>query len=190
MVEIPVEKKGGHGWLWALLALILLALLLWWILADDEEEVVVPTGEPAAVQPLEPAEPIDGQAVAPGAAGAAGAEMTIPAILANPSAYFGRDGFTGEVDVPEVATDRAFWIQNQGERMLAVILDQPQEQPKDINPGQRLRITGGTVRDAGAVEDLRGDTLEPDTQRLLEQQQVFLLVPEGNIEILQEGTPQ
>lgn len=40
MAEIPVEKKSGMGWLWALLALVLAALLLWWLFSEMDDDRV------------------------------------------------------------------------------------------------------------------------------------------------------
>ena len=111
-------------------------------------------------------------------------EMTIPAILANPQAYIGQTYTAESVAVGEVATDRGFWITNGGERMLAILIDEPLEVPLDINQGQNLRITSGTLRDATATPEIPGDALDADTRALLEQQPIFLLVNEDNVEIL------
>ncbi|HJU66115.1 MAG TPA: hypothetical protein VJ596_10580 [Gemmatimonadaceae bacterium] len=37
MAEIKVqERRGGLGWLWALIALIVIALVLWYLLSDRD----------------------------------------------------------------------------------------------------------------------------------------------------------
>ena len=181
MAEIPVEKKSSMAWLWVLLAIILAALLLWWILGDDEEVEPIepaPATEVVGVQtpgpdPITPPEPV---AMEPG--------VSIANILASPSQFIGRSDFQAEVTVPEVPTDRGFWIEDQGKRLFAVIIDNGAEQPKDINPGQQLRIREGMIRDATFISQLPGAPIDPDTRRILENQDVFLVVSERNIEIL------
>ena len=66
----------------------------------------------------------------------------------------------------------------------AVLVDNPQEVPIDINPGQRLRIREGVLCDATYLQQIPGEALDPDTKRLIEEQQVFLVVQEEAIEIL------
>jgi len=187
MAEIPVHKKSSLTWLWILLALLLAALLLWWLLSDndDADEAVQDPGVAAvdtgAQEPL--------AAGSAQRAGEAASGLSLAAILANPTEYIGQE-FAGEVDVGEVPTDRGFWIESQGARMLALINDGPLEVPMDINPDQRLRITSGTVRDADDLAGLPGEPLDADTRTILDGQDVFMLVNEDNMEILQAGTPQ
>lgn len=174
MAEIPVERKSSLKWLWVLLAVLVVIALIWWATdTDDNVEMVETTGElPEAT------------AVAPG--------MTIADILGNPAAYVGRDDFNAEVTVPTGTqiTDRGFWVQDQGAQLFALINDEPREQPKDINPGQRLQITNGMLRDATFISQIPGDLLDADTQSILEQQDVFLVIDEENIQILAAGNPQ
>ena len=175
MAEIPVERKGGiPWWVWALLAAILIALAIWWIAADDDVE----TAEPVAVEAVEPLAP------GPVAPVAGEADMTIASILASPGQFVGRDDFQAEVAVPEVPTDRGFWVEDQGQRLFAVIVDEPREVPLDINSGQRLRVTQGMVRDATFLPQLPGASIDDATRRIIESQNVFLVVDEENIEIL------
>ena len=45
MAEIKVEpKRGGLGWLWALLAVVLLAIIVWYFMRDSD---VAPVTTPA-----------------------------------------------------------------------------------------------------------------------------------------------
>ncbi|QIQ85808.1 hypothetical protein [Erythrobacter sp.] len=179
MAEIPVEKKsGGKGWLWLILLLLIVAALAWWLFdeaaegdLDGDDEVV-----------LEQAEPVTTDTT--GMAETAGAgEMTIAAITANPSEYYGREGFSGTVTVGGPLTDRGFWIENDGARMFAIVIDQPRERPVDINVGATLDITGGTIRQPSEIEDLAGDDLDADTIDAMEGQQAVLVVSERNIDI-------
>lgn len=174
MAEIPVEKKSGFPWwAWVLLALLLIALI-WWLISvfDNDDDVDVANTTPVVEESM-----------APVAAPTIG-EMTIASIVANPQAYIGQTYTADTVSVGEVATDRGFWITNGGERMLAIVIDQPRETRVDINAGQNLRITGGTLMDATANPDIPGEPLDADTKALLAQQPIFLLVDEKNIEIL------
>ena len=183
MARIPVEKQTGTGWWKWLLALLLLAVLVWLLVelfdTDEpeivEEEAVGVVEEPAATTP----EPM---------AGATG--VTFGEILANSNEYIGDPFPRTEVSVAEVPTDRGFWIEEDGQRLFAVIIDVPQEEPKDINPGQTLSIEDGTLRAPSYLGQLAGRPLDQDTQNIAEQQEIFLVVDERYIDILEGGTPQ
>lgn len=180
MAEIPVERKSSMAWLWILLALIILGLLLWWALDDGEEEVAVQSAPTEIVGEQTPA----ADPMASPAPGGTEAGMSIAAILANPTEYVGRDDFQAEVGVPEVPTDRGFWVEDQGNRLFAIIIDEPREVPLDINAGQRLRVTKGMIRDATFLSQIPGRTLDADTKRIVQDQDAYLIVNEDNIEIL------
>ena len=110
--------------------------------------------------------------------------MTLAAILANPQSYIGQE-FAGEVSVAGPLTDRGFWVENDGARMFALIIDEPREVEIDINPGQELRISDGMIREGGEVSDVEGVPLDDDTLAVLADQDVFLIVDEDNVEILE-----
>lgn len=178
MAEIPVQKKS-HAWVWVLLALIALALLAWWAFAEgDDDAEMVDNDAYVVTDPVVPA--------TPGADAEANAQagLALGAILANPAQYYGQE-YSGEVSVGDELTDRGFWIENNGERMFALIVDQPREVPIDINPGQRLRIDGGTVRNPADPGDIPGVPLDDDTRRILADQDAVLVVNEADIDILQ-----
>ena len=175
MAEIPVEKKSSKAWLWILLALILLALLIWWATDNDDDEVAneVVGEQTIGADPVTPPEPV-----------AMESGVTIADILGNPTEYVGRNDFQSEVSVGEVPTDRGFWVEDQGQRLFALIIDQPLEVPMDINSGQQLRITEGMVRDATFLSELPGVEIDADTRRIIEGQDAYLVVNEENVEIL------
>jgi hypothetical protein len=175
MAEIPVEKKSSMGWLWVLLALILAALLIWWIV-KDEDDVETAAVETAETETLATESPTAADAM----------PMTLAAITAQPQSYIGQQ-FTGEVGVAGPLTDRGFWIENDGARMFALIIDQPMEVPMDINAGQRLQISGGTIRAGGEMTDVEGAPLDDDTRAILADQDAFLIVDEARIEILERS---
>jgi hypothetical protein len=180
MADIDVERKGGGmSWLWWLIGLIVLALILWAIFAGDDEPEVAEVVPPApVVTPTTTPEPV---AQLPG--------ISIADILGDPAAFIGED-FTDEVVVESVPTDRSFWIEDQGQRLFAIIIDDPAEEPKDINPGQELRITEGVLRDRTFLPEIPGVPLDQDTENIAEQQPIFLTVDERNINILTQGNPQ
>lgn len=173
MAEIPVQKKSSMAWLWILLALVLLGLVIWWATAGDDDE--------------ELAEPVAAEQQADGTADLTAADgPTLAAILANPSQFFGSE-FSGEVTVGDTLTDRGFWIESDGSRLFSLIVDEPREVPKDINAGQRLRISGGMIRDASSLSDLEGRELEANTREVIAGQEVIMVVDEADIEILQQS---
>jgi hypothetical protein len=176
MANIPVEKKSSTSWIWLLLLLLLVGAIIWWLFAeaddadyDDADEVAV---EQSADRDSVAGAPTPG-------------DMTLAAILANPSVYYGVSGFSGEVGVDGPITDRGFWIEQNGSRMFALIIDQPAERPKDINDGARLRLDGGTVREPASIRDgeIEGDPLDQDTLDIIAEQDAILVIDEANITI-------
>lgn len=176
MADINLERKqsGGMGWLWALLALIVIALIAWWLWPDDgfDDQVGVGIVETTEFQPITPD------------------EVGLARITGNPSAWMDRPFPTMEVDVGDRMTDRGFFIEADGVELLALIIDEPREVPLDINPGQRLRITGGTLRGPGYLGQIEGVPLTAETETLVRERPIYLVVDELNITILERGTPQ
>ena len=178
MADIDLERRrsGGMGWLWGILGLLALLALIWWIWPGDEEEVVYDETVPTVIAPATTPEPMtDAQA------------LTVANVMASPGNYIGQSFPDGQVTVAEVPTDRGFWIESEGNRMFAIIIDQPAEEPVDITAGQTLRIQGGTVRDASYLPELAGDPLDADTERLAREQQGFLVIDEANLRISQQA---
>jgi hypothetical protein len=142
-------------------------------------EPMEPMGEMEPV--VEPAEPT----MQPDAA------LVIVDVMRAPQDWVGKT-VSGTATVPEVPTDRGFWLEADGQRIFAILNDDPQEEPIDINPGQTLRIKEATVRDATFLTSITGEPLEEETRQLAQSQPVYLVVDEGNIEITSQGemTPQ
>ena len=165
------RRRGSAAWLWGILGVVVIALVVW--LAWPEDEEVFTEGEVAAEL-----EPIPAQTTGePG-------EVTLAAILDNPSEHIGHEFPLREVRVAEVPTDRGFWIESDGRRLFAILIDQPSEQPKDIEAGQSLRLEGGTLRDASYLGQIEGAPLDEATRGIVEGQQVFLVVDEDDIVML------
>ena len=175
MADINVERKGPSIWPW-IIGLIILALLIWALAAllgdDDEAEVAVT--EPV-VTPMTTPEPI------------ATGPLCLGEVITDPALFVGQPLDDCNVQVTEVPTDRGFWIQQNGTRMLAIINDEGDEQPIDINPGQTLRISEAVLYDN--LADIPGD-IDADTRNLAQGEGYFLNVDEGDIMILEGGMPQ
>lgn len=170
MAEIHMERKRGMGWMWALLAILLIALLAWMFWPRRDVELVpVATATTATI--------IDPVVVPPAT------DTTIATILASPQQWVGRE-FSGVVTVADVPSDRGFWIEQNGQRMFAILYDEPAEVPIDINAGQQLRIRG-TVRDAPYLPQVPGEKLTQSTEAIAREQPVYLVAGETAIEILQ-----
>lgn len=180
MAKIPVEKdsSGGGWWKW-LLGLLLLAGLIWLIVSaldtDDPDmagELVTP--DTTAEQAAQPEGSIIGD------------------ILDDPDRYYGETFPGAEVTVASdrEMTDRGFWIQDNGRHLFSIIIDQPQEEPMDINPGATLRIDGGTLRQPDDLANLSGEPLDPETENIARQQEIFLIVDQSDIQVLEQGNPQ
>ena len=178
MAEIPIEKKSSNAWLWILLALLVLALVLWWILAADDDETAV-VADTVAVEQVDGADADRMSMQSPMDAGT----MTLAAILANPADYYGKSGFTSDVTVAGPLTDRGFWIEKDGARMFAILIDAPTEAPLDLNTGANISISGGTIRNPSTITDIEGVPLDADTKRVMSEQEAVLVVDESKIDI-------
>ncbi len=184
MAKIDLEKKktGGMGWLWALLLLLALVLLLWWFwgASDDEPDYAVDDEYEAVEEPVAPVPvPMEEEAIA-------GTGLPVAQILADPDAWFDRT-VSGEAEVTDVPTDRGFWLEQDGERLFALIIDGPAEVPLHIQTGQTLDLTDATVyRADAALEEggVPGTPLDEDTRRIAQDEEVVLVVDESDIEIL------
>ncbi len=196
MAEIPVERKSSMTWLWLLLAVLVVGLLLWWLLDDDDPEVA---GAGTATTVEAGAEP-DGAFAQPGGTAAAGAGAgagafagggagdSVAQILANPAGHVGRDDFAADVAVPDVPTDRGFWVEQDGARLFGVLMDAPSEAIIDIDPDQQIRVTEGRLLDSSGIGEIPGP-IEAETRRTLEEQEIFLLVDEADVELLSSAAP-
>ena len=163
---------------------VLGGMLLLGACGEEEPEVEV-----APVPPIEaPAVEVQPNAVAEPEAIAQAPGIPVSQIIESPATYTGQT-LGGEVRVTEVPTDRGFWIEDEGQRLFAILADQPQEEPKDINPNQTLRLREAVVRDPAFIANIPGEPLDADTRRILNGLPVFLTVDERNIEILQGAAP-
>ncbi|MFC0677799.1 hypothetical protein ACFFGH_08105 [Lysobacter korlensis] len=187
MAEINVERKKKSHWGWIIGALI--ALLVIWALIEmldrDEEEAVVAPAATTQVAPV--AEPVAAAptdvGVTTGDATSTAALLPVATILAGPAGFAGQE-ISGAAVVTDVPTDRGFWIEQDGQRMLALIAEEPgMEQAVNINAGQRIELAGAVVHDQASAAQIAG-SLDAQTQQLIGNQPAFLLVEPRDITIV------
>lgn len=185
MAEIHIEKKKSI-WPWIVAALV--ALLVIWALVEftDRDDAEVAAVEPVASPVVgTPDQPVDATAAIDTTADAAGSIAVLPvaAILAGPADYVGRE-ISGTARVTDVPTDRGFWIEQDGQRIFALIERGPNmEDAININTGQEIRFTDATVHDANSMAQL-GGTLDEQSRQLVTGQQAFLVVDPQDITIV------
>lgn len=175
-------KSGSLAWLWIVMGIILLALLIWWMWPKPEPYFhdVAETPTDTTVTATAAPEPPEAGMV----------ETTIATVRQNPAEWTGRL-LSGTFNVVDVPSDRGFWIEQDGQRMFALVIDQPAEQPVDIREGQTLLLTG-TVRDASYLPQIEGEDLTETTRRIVEEEPLYLIVDEDQIEIeetVESGAP-
>ncbi len=104
-------------------------------------------------------------------------------IVTSPSDWSGED-IEGTARVAQVPTSRAFWIEQAGNTLLALLVKEQGEDPVQIQQGQVLRIDGATVRTPADLSQIEGDPLDADTAQLAFSQPVFLVLEAKDISIL------
>lgn len=189
-IDIERKKKSPLPWILGLLALALLAFLLMRGCSDDDPEpAVVATDTTTFTDTTMGAAPMASPATdttAMGAAAAAGAGAAgagwIGTVMAGTNAgqTTGGDGM-----VPETPSDRGFWIEENGQRVFA-ILAEPMEQIKDIDPGQRVRISNARVMRGSEAAQIPQD-VDAEARQTAQGQQYFLLVPASGVVITSGG---
>ena len=164
MANIPVEHKSGTPWwLWLLGLLLLLALIFFLIEAFDDE----PDGdEITAVETVDP-------------------------VVAPPVTATALD--LSDVYVTRVTGDRTFYVapsEADSANETLVILDQEAspgapgiEGQVDINPGQRVSLTGGRLEPLGDM-DLAGLGLSDDEANMMTSTTDVVRVDGNAVEIL------
>jgi len=95
------------------------------------------------------------------------------------------DNVYGRVRVQETPTDRGFWIESGlGDRMFALIVDEPRDAWKDIDPGQDLHLLRAAVFTPEDLEQVPGEPLSTASRRIASSQPAFLVVDEADLIIL------
>jgi hypothetical protein len=159
MADIEVRRKPAT-WVWILPAVVL-ALLIWAVAGgiwNDERAQAAPETEPP---------------------------LPVVLIVTQPAEHRDRT-VTGVARVGPVISDRAFWLEEAGKRVL-VILDEPKPETMNIDQGQWVRLTA-TVRGADQLDSLPGE-LEADARSAAKEQQAFLSAQAENVTIVdRKGT--
>lgn len=133
---------------------------------------------------------VDSAPAAPPAPGPPAASDTTPipvtVIVAGPAGYLGRS-VVGTARVAEVVSDRGFWLEQDGERIFAVIAQTPQmENAVNVNQGQTV-VVAGVVYDSATADQVPGE-LEPDAKQIIADQPAFLYVAAQNVILLGPDT--
>jgi hypothetical protein len=194
-IDIERKKKSPLPWVLGLLALALLAFLLMRGCSDDDPEpATVVTDTTTFTDTTTPMASPATDTTAMGAAGAAGAGAAGAAAAAaagagwigtvmagtNAGQTTGGDGM-----VPETPSDRGFWIEENGQRVFA-ILAEPMEQIKDVDPGQRVRISNARVMRGSDASQIPQD-VDAEARQTAQGQPYFLLVPASGVIITSGG---
>lgn len=169
MANIPVERtdSGFPMWLLGLLGLLLLGLLLWFFVGSDDDDVAV-------VDDVEEVGVVD-----------AGVTDPVPVAALDMSNLY----------VTRVTGDRTFFVapsEAQADMETLVVLDQSAspdvpgiEGQVDINPGQRVSLTGGRMEPMGD-SDLAGMGIPDDDLNAMTTETDIIRVDGGSVNILED----
>lgn len=190
MADINVERKKSV-WPW-ILGLIVVIVIIWGVFElFDNDDIDVAEPLPAATAPAAapaiapppvttaPAidEPITAAPMPPPPTDADNTPIPVAVIVERE--LLGQ-AVVGTAMVAEVVSDRAFWLQRDDQRILAVVAGSPtMENAVDLNPGQQVRLAG-VVYDNELASQIAGG-LEPDIMELVAGQPAFVLVDSKNI---------
>ncbi len=105
--------------------------------------------------------------------------IPVEKIRANPKGYLGKP-VAGTVMVPEVPTDRGFWIEANGQRMFAVLDKSIHEDNVNVNAGQKVQLSG-IVYDSAQWNRAGLGKVTPQTKKIIQNQPMFLVVKEIKI---------
>lgn len=161
MADDIKEPRSRYGWAWAIITIGMFLVLVFWVFnLGDELSDTPPTVEEQMSS--EPANPqvitID---ITPDPIVVKAAEMTAMADLVGSeqiAELVGRAVDLQAVPVESVVGNMAFWIGDNTDRRVYVLFDEvptpdtPTEGKLDINPGDRVNISG-EVRRADAIPE-------------------------------------
>lgn len=193
MARIDIERKKSV-WPWIIGLLVLIAIV-WGLFAllgnhDAERTAMEPTTtEPitdATADPIVSSAPVNPPVtiapMPPPPTEADDTPIPVAVIVVGPSEFLGQP-VAGTAEVAEVPSDRGFWLQQDGQRMFAVIARSPgMEDAINVNPGQQVRLAGVVYDNALATQIAGG--LDPETTQVIAGQPAFLLVDPRNITLV------
>lgn len=109
---------------------------------------------------------------------------TLGSIKADADSWEGRS-IRGEVSVTSTPTDRGFWVEGpSGDKMFALIVDEPYDAYKDIDPGQTLELERAMVYTPDSIATVPGAELSAKSKVIARSQSAFLVVDEEDLRIL------
>lgn len=192
MADINLERKrttDSATWMWILLAVVAGALLIWWWWPDrDIDEAYEVEGE--EVGALAPGEQ-EGQEMAGGAVTSEqeGAQMEaqgpqarlLPVLSINqrPDQWIGQT-VQGQAEVASVSGEQGFWIQEGNERLFVVV----DPQSANIPSVEEKMAVGLEKAEVQRTQDLgqKVAELDPEIQKIVQDQQVFLMVDGADVQ--------
>jgi hypothetical protein len=159
MPELEIQRRESQGmpwWVWLLIAALVIGLI-WWMMGANTGRDIAET--PATTTPNEQ---VAGERQATTTGDLTSAEwLPIPAMRANPDNYFGQS-VSGIGTVTETVSDRAFWLEQRGERVL-VVMDEALTTAPTLTAGQAVSIRG-TVHNPDQMQQVPG-VMQLDTAR-------------------------
>jgi len=186
MADINLERKqgGGMGWLWAVVGLVIIGLLAWWLWPTGGIDRVDPTpGTP--MQPMGDTQPM-GQ-MRPGMTQPGQMGQGLAPIVASPTSWIGMPFPGGEGEVRNPVTERSFILAENGAELVVVLVGQPAQNPRQFRAGQRVVISGGTLRGPEYVGQVQGQPLDAALQQRLRERPIYLVVDEANVTVVDRG---
>ncbi len=173
MADISVQRRAGKNWLWGLLGLIALGLVVWILSGnqDDTQVTMEPVAEVIAADPM--------ASEVPDAVGVTEA-IPISDIAGSPATWVGRT-LDGNVRVLVPATDRGFWVEEDGKQLFALVIGEPLLGSAAVRSGQTLRVQQAIIQDPTYLAQVHGETIDENTRRIAGEQTVFLVVDGSNV---------
>lgn len=173
MPELDIQRReqGISPWVWVLGTLLLIGLI-WWMVAaaNDRREVagVAPNEQVAGSREQMP--PVG---TTDTTAGLTPAEwLPLAAMRANPDNYFNQS-ISGMGTVTEVASDRGFWLEQQGSRVF-VVKDPAIPDAPVLTAGQTVSIQGTVKNPMTTEQQAEVMALDEATRRMLQAEPAYI----------------
>jgi hypothetical protein len=90
----------------------------------------------------------------------------------------------GTYRVQATPSDRGMWLERDGNRVFALLHDEPRDAWIDIDPGQVIEVRDATVRTPEDLKRVEGRALDADSKRIARNQEMFLVIDEEDVRIV------
>src|SRR5688572_12828145 len=140
----PGRRIPARMWMAAIAVLGMVAGFAWFVRGRDYFYLPSAAEQSAAGSQSMAGLPFETGTPDTTAAGEA-ASGTLSAVVADPAIHLGQT-VSGSATVAELVSDRSFWIEDDGKRLL-VITDGPMPETPGITTGKRVQLSG-TMHDA------------------------------------------